>query len=170
MKKLFVSCIAALAMLASVTACTNSSQVDNRAVAVVAQDVAIIANGLKGALPALAVAAKIPAENMASINQAITSLETLSSVVASAASTTQALPAIQQVETDVNAIVAALVGIPGLPTNVTLALAAAQVLLPVIETSVGMIVPPPAPTAHAYALSPEDARAILIGQSRASKS
>lgn len=160
MKRTTFAALAGAALLALV-GCTNGT-LNNQAVATVAQDVAIIANGLKGALPALGTAGAIPADKLGAISQAIANLQTVSVTIAAAASTSAALPDVQQVEADVNAIVAALVGVPGLPQNVTLALVAAQVLLPVVETAVGMIVPP---SPKAYAMTPNEARAILIGQS-----
>lgn len=162
MKKIILAAAAAL-LMTSVTACTPDGQLSNQAVSVVAQDVAIIANGLQGTIPALNAAGVIPAEKVAGVSQAIANLQALSSALATTASLSAAQPIVQQVELDVNAIVSALVGIKGLPQNVTLALVAAQVLLPVVETAVGMVISTPPKAVH-YAMSPNEARAILIGQ------
>jgi hypothetical protein len=66
---------------------------------------------------------------------------------------------VQQVENDVNAIVKAASAIPGPPAQVTVALTAAQVLLPVIEAAVNMVVP--ASAAAANAMTPDVARLVL---------
>jgi hypothetical protein len=118
----------------------------------VATDVSTIANGLAGAF------ASIPGVPSA-VSTALTDLSNAASAMATATTQSAQQTVVQQVETDVNAIVKAASAIPGLPAQVTVALTAAQVLLPVIEAAVNLIVP--ASAAAANAMTPDVARLVL---------
>ena len=71
-----------------------------------------------------------------------------------AASSTAAPGLVNQIEAAVNAVIGALAALP-LPPPISTALQAASILLPIIETAVGMIVQPsPAPAAVALKALP----------------
>jgi hypothetical protein len=65
------------------------------------------------------------------------------------------------IEADVNALVASLAGLP-LPPPAPTVLQAAEVLLPVVEAAVGLILPQPPVTARA-AMTAAEARLVLKG-------
>lgn len=155
--------------------CALNGQPPSQAIQIAANDVEVIANGLQGAL------AQIAAENppppgmtpqlIAKIGTYVADLKSLAAAVAQASTTAQAQPLVQQVEADVNAIVAALAVLP-LPQPLPAVLAAASILLPVIEASVGLIVTPPAPAPAQklrMQMTPGEARAILRGEAQRSE-
>lgn len=105
--------------------------------ATVAGDVNLIATAFAAVLPSFASIPGISAPTTASINQAIGDLQVVATAIVSAATTAAAQPVVRRVEVDVNAIIAVLAGLP-LPAPISTVLEAALVLLPVIETAVGM--------------------------------
>lgn len=142
----------------------------NQVLAVVAQDASTIAGGLRGALPAIGAASGMTPANIANVGVIIADIQSVAGQLATSASTTAAQPLVQQLAGDVNAVIAALQGVTTLPPQVQLVLTAASVLLPVIMTAVDLLTPPPvAVVAQArkatHPLSPDEARAILIGAS-----
>lgn len=158
-----------LATMASVTAlvagcaAVQGSQNSQQAIAKVAQDVATLAAGYAAVLPKLQGATGIPAGTTAKIVAAIKNLQALSQQLASTASQSQAQSLISTVETDVNAVVDTAAGLP-LPPPIGTIFEAGAVLLPVIEMTIGMVVPA-SQTAKAQltGISPDMARAILTG-------
>jgi hypothetical protein len=102
-------------------------------VTTVSSDVNTIATGLAGAL------ANIPGVPVA-VTNALTDLAKEAAAINSASTQAAQQTVVEQVEADVNAIVAAAATIPALPPVVTVALSAAQVLLPVIEADVNLLV------------------------------
>jgi len=120
-------------------------------------DVKLIASGLVGALPSLGTAAGIPAATVAAVGAGIAKLQTVADAIGQAASNVDAQPLVQQLETLLNAAVGSLAGM-ALPAPFGPALTAATVLLPVIESLVGLVI---APKAAASAMSPDTAREIL---------
>lgn len=134
----------------------------NATVAQVASDVATIVNGLEATVPAIAAAAGLSSAAAQAVTTALSSLQTLATSVSNAASTTAQKPLIQQIEADINTIVATAAAIPGLPAEVTLALEAAEALLPVIEAIVGLVVTTPAtPRPGLVRRTPTHVRALL---------
>lgn len=104
-------------------------------------DAQALANGLVNELNALK-ALNNPTFNtyIAKIAPIITDIQTVVTALSSANAIATAQPLIQQIETDVNSVVATVATIPGLPPQITLGFQAAAVLLPFIETAVGMVV------------------------------
>jgi hypothetical protein len=139
-------------------ACANF----NNSLASVANDVALIAQGFTGVMPAIDSIPGIPIETIGVVHSAIADLQLRADQIKETASTTEAQPLVQQVEGAFNAIVTALAQIPGLPPVVQIALQAATILLPVIEAAVHLIVSPRlnAQAAGAH-LSTDQARALL---------
>lgn len=123
----------------------------------VASDVATIANGLAAVLPRLGQVRGIDPATVAKVGGYVTDLQKLSTALAKARTTPQAQPLVKQVESVVNAIAGSLVGL-ALPPPIGPAVAAAGVLLPVVETAVNLVVPP---TPAAGGMTPDQARALL---------
>lgn len=148
-------------ILLSVSAC-NGQAPSSSNVAMVAQDVNLIAGGLSKAIAQLQVIG-VPGLTPQILNICQTSLAGVQGVAQSLAgvSTVQdAQPLIVRVEGYVNAIVGALAVLP-LPPPVQTALLAATILLPIVEAAVNLAVPPqPAP-----AMTPDAARAALASTS-----
>lgn len=145
----------------------------NQVASTVAQDASLIATGLKGALANLG-ALNIPgltADKVMTIGLAVAGLQTVATSLLMATTTAVAQPLVQQIETDLNAIVGALAGLP-LPPPISTALQAAAILLPVIETAIGMVLPPTAPAtpaarlAASVTMTADQARLILKGFAR----
>lgn len=127
-----------------------------------AQDAQTIDAGLKGALTNLGtmnVDGMTPAL-ATKINGYLTQLDTLAAQIQAASNATVAQPTAQQIAQIVNAIVAALAGLP-LPPAVSGAVIAASVLAPAIETAVGLTVAP-----AASRMSPDEARRTLRAAAR----
>jgi hypothetical protein len=136
----------------------------NPALGAVAEDVETIASGLRGALSGLGGVAGIAPSTVAAIGAAVADLRPISGQLAKAASTEAAQALVRQADADVNAIIAALQGVPALPQKIQLALTAAAVLLPSVDASVGLIMPTNAATAARRTTVPmtqDMARAIL---------
>jgi hypothetical protein len=137
----------------------------NSGLAQVASDAAIIASGLAGALSNIGALniGGLNADKIQTIGLAIAGLKSVATALANATNQSQAQPLVQQIETDLNAIVGALAGLP-LPPQISVALQAAAILLPVIETAVNLAVSQiPGTPATAAILSPDQARLILKG-------
>lgn len=168
---LAVTAVAATALLAACGTATNS------AVATAAGYASTIAGGLNGALPTIASITGINPSTVTQIRGYIAELQVAAGGLRTAASNSAAQPFVQQVETDVNSIVASLSTIPVcgsttaspsgacLPADVNLALQAAQVLLPPIEQVIGMVATPKTQArALAIPMSPATAECILKNQ------
>lgn len=122
-----------------------------------AGDVATIADGLAAILPRLGHVADIDPATVAKIGGYVADLQTLSASLAKAGTTAQARPLVKQVESFVNAIAGSLAGL-ALPPPIGPAIAAAGVLLPVVETAVNLAVPA---TPRAGGMTPAEARRYL---------
>lgn len=133
-----------------------TSNVNNAQVAQAARDVAAIAGALEAELPALQQAG-VPADTVAKVSTYVADLQTVSSALSTATTQAAAQPLVQRVESDVNAVLAAVNGlaIPGTPGAV---LRAAAALLPVIEAAVNLVV---APAAAPATMTPDAARTVL---------
>ena len=141
--------------------CANANQVAST----VASDASLIATGLQGALANIGNLniSGLTADRIQTIGLALAGLKTVATSLAMATTSAQAQPLVQQLETDLNAIVGALATLP-LPPQISVALQAAAILLPVIEAAIGMVIPTPAPTAPApQHMTPDQARLILQG-------
>ena len=126
------------------TSCSLVGLTPNQALQQAALDGQTIAAGFKAMLPQLATVEKINAATTAKVGQYIADLQTVAANLAIATTTAAASPAVQQLEADINAIVTTLAGLP-LPPQISLALQAAAILLPTIETAVGLAIQPPPP-------------------------
>lgn len=146
--------------------CSLAGLTPNQALQQVALDAQTIAASYKAMLPQLATIEKIPAATVAKVGQYIADIQAIAASLAIATTTSAALPSVQQLEADLNAIVAALAGLP-LPPAIGLALQAAAILLPVIETSVGLVATPPPPAIaaklKAQPMTTDQARTYLKG-------
>jgi hypothetical protein len=139
-------------MVAAVAGCATSS---GDVPATVASDAALIASGLAGAFKNIpAVPSNVPA--------ALADLATAAQALDAADTASAARPLVERIITDVAAVVTATAGMP-LPAPIAEALAAAQVLLPVIEAAVGMIANA---TAEHVGMTPGEARLILRAAAR----
>lgn len=165
-RSVFALAPAAAALLAG---CSSLPWFSNSSVQQAATDMSTIATAFKNILPQLGTVQGISASLVAEAGTIVADLQSLAAQVAQAASTAAAQPQVQQFEADLNALVAALAGLP-LPPPISTALAAAAVLLPVIEAAVGMLVPPPAPAptpapapvaGAAPRMTPDQARSYL---------
>lgn len=116
----------------------------------VANDIVLLSNSAQSAL-AQVKAVPVPA----AVVTAIADLKVVAQAIASADTVNAAQPLVLRVENDLNAVVAAGAAVPG-PIQVWLA--DAEILLPVIEAAVNMIVPASASVA---AKTPDEARNAL---------
>lgn len=140
-------------------------QTVDKNVAIVAADAKIITNGLAGILPQLgALGIGIPAE----VATALASLQSVADSLGAATTVASAQPLVQKIETYVNTIVGALAAIPLIPPPISLVLQAASILLPVLETAVGLVINSFGASAKmrasARGMSADQARLILQGQ------
>lgn len=122
-----------------------------------ASDASIIATGLKNALPQLAAIQGMPAGTIAKAGVLVSDIQSVAAAINASTSASAALPSVQQLEADVNTLVSTLASFP-LPPPVSTILQATSVLLPVIEIAVGLAVTP-----HAGTMTPDEARAVLLG-------
>jgi hypothetical protein len=154
-----------LSMAAALPIAACAGQSASQVTQEVVSDIGLVATGLNGALPALAQVAGISASTVATVGQYVGKVQTLASGVSTALSTSSALSTVQQIGSVIGQI--ATVAGPLLPPPWGTAVAAAEVLLPVIEAGVGMIVnatnSTAAPGAAAPVMSPDAARLILRG-------
>lgn len=140
--------------------CANANQI----AATVAIDASTIATGLQGALANISTLniSGLTADKLQTVGLALAGLKSVATALALATTNAQAQPLVQQMETDLNAIVGALAALP-LPPQISVALQAAAILLPVIEAAIGMVLPPPTAPATSAAMTPDQARLILQG-------
>lgn len=132
----------AVVPFAALTACNGMPPSQN--IAVVAQDVQIIATGLSKTLTQLS-ALNLPGLTPAVLDiaqTALAGLQTVAKALAGVSTATDAQPLVVRVEGYVNAFVGAVSMLPVLPPEIRTALIAAQLLLPIIETAVNLAVPP----------------------------
>ena len=153
MKLPIVALVGALAL----AGCSSSPSTTTTTLLTVANDVSLLATGLNNALSQPAVVALIPPTIEPKIQAALDDLTNLAVTVAKSTSSTATQASVTTVENDVNTIVAALAGLP-LPPPAPTILTAAEVLLPVIEAAVGLLVPP---SAAVGGMTPDEARIHL---------
>lgn len=131
-----------------VTACAG--QTVDQDVVMVAADASTIANGLTGVLAQLGPLAAtygIPASTMASVSTAVAGLQAIAAQMSGVTTAAAAQPMVQKIETYVNTIVSALAAFPLIPPPISTTLTAAAILLPVIESVVGIVINNVAPAA-----------------------
>lgn len=129
----------------------------------VVSDVQIIGDGLQGVfaqLGQLSLPALTPSI-MSTVGNAITNLQKVAAALGAVNTTAAAQPLVKKIETYVNAVVSALAMLP-LPPPISTAIQAAAILLPIIETAVGLAIPQ---TPKASSMSPAQARMVLLGAS-----
>lgn len=151
---------------AALAACTTTDATFDATIARVSRDVQLIADGLNGVLKQLATL-NIPALTPTLMSTLITAVSGVQGVAASIRSVTDQAAAqalVQKMGTYVNAVVSAIGSIPNLPPQIQTGIAAAAILLPLIETALNMVLPKSAPPK--MQMSPEMARGILAGFAR----
>jgi hypothetical protein len=124
----------------------------NQVLSQAAADANAIAQGLKNILPQIGALAGVSPATVATVGQAIADIQTVAAAITGATTAGAAQPSVVQLETDLNAIVAALASLTVIPPPISTALMAASILLPLIETAVGMVVPAQASLAMAKAV------------------
>lgn len=130
-------------------------------------DVQTIASGLAGVLPQLGAVTGIPASIVGQAGGIISKIQSIASAMAGVVSTAAAQGAVQQLETLVNGLIAAVAPFVAAVPVVGQVFAAAAVLLPVIEAAVGLVVAPPARAIRGVApMTPDQARMILEAAGR----
>jgi hypothetical protein len=152
--------ILAVTPLVALGACAGQSA--DQTIAAVAADANTIARGLKGVLAqlgTLSVPGLTPSV-ISSVGVAVSEIQAIATSLAGVTSTAAAQPLVQKIETYLNTIVTALAALP-LPAPIATALQAATILLPIIEVTVGLVVPPSA--AAPGTMSAAEARLILRG-------
>lgn len=129
-------------------------------------DVEAIAVGFLGVLPQMGTIIGLSATVIAEIGAAVGNLQTLAAQIKLVTGTFAAQPIVQQVETEVNAVITMLAGLP-LPPPVQIALQAASILLPLIESAVNLaVLPTVTARAERGRLTPEQARNVLRALAR----
>lgn len=126
----------------------------------VVSDIGLIASGLAGALPGLT-GAGLSATAIGTVSGYISQIQGLASGISTALTTTAAQPIVQQITSVLGEIVS--IAGPALPPPFGEAIMAAEVLIPVIATAVGIV---STATAAAPAMSPAEARLILASMHR----
>jgi hypothetical protein len=124
-------------------ACAGGNLPSSQSIAIVAQDVKIIASGLSKAFT------QIQALNMPGLTpklmdvcqQALTGIQSVADAMSGVTTVADAQPLVVKVEGYVNAFIGALSVLP-LPPTIQTALIAATILLPIIETAVNLAMPP----------------------------
>jgi len=144
----------ALVPVAALVAC-NAANIQTVTKAVV-NDVSLIASGLQGALPQFATVTGISTAQLATITGEVNAIVIAAGQVVEGIAANLAQPIVQQIGADFSTLQSAAAGL-NLPDVLKTILAAAQVLLPVIETAVGIFVA----AAPAGGMTPARARAVL---------
>jgi hypothetical protein len=132
LRRFLITGVSALVLVA----CSSTAPLTE---AKVAEDINLIANGFNNALSQPAVTAVIPAKVLPKIQAALADLMIVAAAVKADPASAMSKPTVAEVESDVNTIVGALAGLT-LPPPAPTILAAATVLLPVIEASVGIVI------------------------------
>ena len=128
----------------------------------VATDADNIATGLAAAAKDLRDANVLSAAQLVQLDDALSAVQAAAAAVAQATSASAAQPEVEQLAAAVNAMVAAISEVPTLPAPVPEILAAANVMLPVLESAVGL----PVPAAASAAMTPSEAERVLAEQAQ----
>jgi hypothetical protein len=109
----------------------------------IGSEIASIAGVFEGVLPEVTQIAGASTNSTATVITAIEDLKEAATAFATADSAAEAGSLTDRVETDVNALISVLAGLP-LPTAVSIPMRIAQILLPVIVAAVDLVFPQPA--------------------------
>lgn len=145
--------------LAAGACATADVEKAERLLKIVVKNAKVIAGGLKGVLAqlgALNVPGLTPAI-LAVVGTAVDGTIKVAGDLEAVTSLAAAQPLVEKIGTYVQTVVGALATLP-LPERVTTGLRAAAILLPVIETAVGLV----ANSAADPGMSPDQARAVLL--------
>lgn len=145
-------------------ACQTTTPFD-QTLAKVVSDVNILATGLKGVLTQLTTTNVLGLTStvLNTITTAISNIQAIAGAIGQVTSIAATQPLIQKIESYVNTVVAALAALP-LPPAIAMALQAASILLPIIETAVGLLVT--AKPMLGSTMNGDEARIILRGMAR----
>lgn len=121
-----------LAALLALAACSGGATVTP---AQVANDVSIIGTDLNAALATSGLNTPAP------VTAAVADINAVAKALAGSETMNGMQPLVVRVSDDLNIVIATLDGVPGLPPEISKALGAAEALLPVVETAVGLVVP-----------------------------
>lgn len=140
-------------------------------VASFATDADDIATGLAAAAADLRQANLLTADQLTRMDSALSIVQAAAGAVAKAANVQAAQPEVAQLVAGVNAMVGALSTLPTLPAPVPEILTAANVMLPVLESAVGLSAPVAAGAgmpipAGAAGMTPAEAEAVLAEQAQ----
>ena len=124
-------------------------------------DAANIAGGVAAAAQTLRNGGMLPAQQQTAVDNAVSDLQAAATDVAQATTAAAKKGAVAQEVAAFNAVASALAGAKGIPQNVTTILTAADVLLPILEASVGL---PVTASASATAMTPDEASTILSSE------
>lgn len=141
--------LSSVAVTALVAGCETLSPTLSK----VAADIKIIANGLRGALFNIANLGIVPPNVSAQILVWLDGISRAADSAASALTESGARDAVSQIEVLLNSIVTSLLAFP-LPPAITTALTAASILLPVVESLLGMVIKPMPAMPKAVVASP----------------
>lgn len=153
-RRLLSAC--AVLPLLGLTACPASTP-GATVPAQVVNDAALAINGLTGALNALGQVAPnvIPPDVKAKITSYLASASVVLGGLSTSLTSTQAVPIISQIEGAINSVISAAASIPLVPEPFRTALAAAAIVLPMLEAFVAGITQAPA-----LAATPARAKAL----------
>lgn len=121
-------------------------------------DAKLLANGFSGVLAGLQTLHDIPAASATIVTSALSSALAIAQSISSSMTTAAAQPLVTQIETDFSAALSAL-SVVTLPTPISGIIAAIQVVLPLVETAVGLITG--VSVVETPSMSPAKARAVL---------
>lgn len=121
-----------------------------------------IASGLKNVLPQLASVTGVSAGIMEKVSADVADIQAVAATLQTTSTANAAQPMVSRIEGDVSAVLGALAGIP-LPSPIGQVIAAVNVLLPVIETIVGVVVPSGAANKAAAAHMTEAQALAVLG-------
>jgi len=120
-------------------------------------DLALIDNGLTALSPLLTTSG-VPAATLATVQADLVTADTFAKAAETATTTAAAQQPVQQAETYLNTALGLVSGLP-LPPKVAGIVTALNVLMPVIETAVGIVTN----AVGAGGETPDEARAVLAG-------
>lgn len=148
----------------ALTGCASVAQTFDSKLAQVVSDVSLIARGIGQIVPQVMSFTSLTPTGVAAIQQAAADIAMVADQIKSVTSIAAAQPWVQKLETYLNTIVTILAAMP-LPPQISVALQAATVLLPVIEMLVGLLtnINPAAGRFQTGAMSPDQARLVLAG-------
>lgn len=166
-RQLFAYTTAGTALLATGCSSASPTTVADQ-IAQAAQDVALVVNGLQAIVPTILAQTGVSATVATQVKGYLADLANLATELAAAATQSQAQSIVTQVESDVNAVITAMAGLP-LPTQASQVIQAISVTLPLVEQILNMTVtqvvaptPAPAPTTAAAPAPMNSQQAIQV--------